>query len=67
LHKRLGRMNVESALKPGKLVEWQHGTRQGYEVHKCKCDLCRLSNNQRMRDLRANRLKRSQGGGNGGS
>jgi hypothetical protein len=53
LHKRLTRMTAERALKSGKLNEWRHGTRQGYEVHKCKCNLCRESNNKRMRDRRA--------------
>ena len=33
--------------------EWKHGTRQGYEFHKCRCDLCREANNKRMRDRRA--------------
>lgn len=52
LHKRLTRMGVERALKPGKLNEWRHGTRQGYEVHKCKCNLCRETHNARMRRVR---------------
>ncbi|RPJ30429.1 MAG: hypothetical protein EHM17_16870 [Verrucomicrobiaceae bacterium] len=55
LHKRIGRMPVERALQSGMLVEWKHGTRQGYESHKCRCDLCREANNKRMRDRRARR------------
>lgn len=56
LAKRLERMPLERALRPGPLVEWRHGTRQGYGYHKCRCDLCREANNKRMRDRRA-RLK----------
>lgn len=32
--------------------QWRHGTRQGYEVHKCKCDLCTASNTLRHKNLR---------------
>lgn len=52
LHKRLERMDASLALKAGKLKEWRHGTRQGYEAHKCRCDLCREANNRRMRERR---------------
>lgn len=59
LHKRIGRMSAEKALQSGVLREWQHGTRQGYEFHKCRCDLCNAANNKRMRDRRA-RIKDNQ-------
>lgn len=59
LHKRIQRMSAEKALQSGVLREWKHGTRQGYEFHKCRCDLCKESNNKRMRDRRA-RMKDNQ-------
>jgi hypothetical protein len=59
LHKRIQRMSAEKALQSGVLREWKHGTRQGYEFHKCRCDLCKESNNKRMRDRRA-RMKENQ-------
>lgn len=34
---------------------WRHGTRQGYEKHKCKCADCRASNAERHR-LRRRRI-----------
>ena len=36
-------------------AEWRHGTRQGYEYHKCKCDLCRGAHAKRFRDRRTRR------------
>ena len=32
---------------------WRHGTRQGYEYRKCRCDDCRAANAKRFRDRRA--------------
>jgi hypothetical protein len=55
LFRRLERMPPAKALKAGKLKEWKHGTRQGYEYHKCRCDLCKEANNKRARQLRAKR------------
>ena len=56
LHKRLKRMPVERALTSGKLKDvWEHGTRSGYDTHKCRCDQCRSSHNKRMRNMRAKR------------
>lgn len=46
------KMSPEKALLSGRVNPWRHGTRQGYEFHKCKCDLCRESNNKRHRDRR---------------
>jgi hypothetical protein len=40
---------VSPDLKSG----WRHGTRQGYEKHKCKCVECRAANTARHRDRRA--------------
>lgn len=34
---------------------WRHGTRAGYDLHKCKCQECRDMHNKRMRDARAKR------------
>jgi hypothetical protein len=60
LHKRLGRMPLEQALKPGNLRKpWDHGTRRGYEVG-CRCDDCRAAHNQRMRVHRARRKEVSK-------
>ena len=42
------------------LPKWRHGTRQGYERHKCKCDLCREANNARHRVQRAKRKARKE-------
>ena len=33
-------------------VPWRHGTRQGYEFHKCHCELCRAANTNRHRSRR---------------
>ena len=55
LHRRISvyKMPLEKAMTAGRLVQWKHGTRQGYEKYKCKCDLCKESNNKRHRDRRA--------------
>ena len=42
----------EEALTVDRLNKWRHGTRAGYEMHKCRCDLCRASNAKRHRDRR---------------
>ena len=47
LYRRLLRMPVERALTIGNLRVWKHGTRAGYEDHKCKCELCTASNTKR--------------------
>lgn len=60
LYKRLKRMPVSRALQAGALVEWRHGTRQGYEVHKCRCALCRSSNAERHRIARARRKEKEE-------
>lgn len=31
---------------------WRHGTRQGYEKHRCHCDDCRAANTARMQTYR---------------
>jgi len=44
------KMPLEKALTAGSLNRpWKHGTRAGYEGHKCRCDLCRASNAKRHR------------------
>lgn len=54
--RRLSReLAIDKVLNSGQLNPWKHGTRSGYEVYKCRCDLCRLNNNARHR---AQRLKR---------
>lgn len=58
LYRRLAiyKMPTERALVPENLKPtWEHGTRQGYEGHHCRCDACRQSNNARHRQRRANR------------
>lgn len=55
LHKRLLRMPPADALKTNIKQAWQHGTRSGYEWHKCRCQECREFNNQRAKDSRSKR------------
>ena len=59
LSKRLSRMQVDAALKPGKLREWKHGTRHGYETG-CRCDFCKSAHAARQREARARRAKKSE-------
>ncbi len=55
LSKRLSRMAIESALRPGTIRPvWRHGTRYGYETG-CRCSDCRVAHNQRMKKCRAKR------------
>ncbi len=50
---KVRKMPLDKALKQEDLNrKWSHGTRQGYEKHGCRCDLCRESNNKRHRDRR---------------
>lgn len=51
-HTKYGREN-EELITVGRLNKWRHGTRQGYEVHKCKCHECRAANTERHRNVRA--------------
>jgi len=60
LFKRLQRMPIEKALVSGKLRTWVHGTRAGYESHKCRCTLCTESNNARHRAQRAARKRKEK-------
>jgi len=46
------KMEIDKAFTPI-IRTWKHGTRQGYEFHKCRCDECREANNKRHRDKRA--------------
>lgn len=48
-------MSVEKALSAASLRQWRHGTRQGYEYHKCRCEACRSAHAQRHRTVRANK------------
>jgi hypothetical protein len=54
LRRRLLKYNIpiEKALISGRLNPWRHGTRAGYESHKCKCILCTASNTERHRKRR---------------
>ena len=56
LQRRLSRgIPLDAALTPGRLnaAPLVHGTRSGYELHKCICDLCRSFNTERARNYRA--------------
>ena len=44
--------NVEDALKVGRLKEWRHGTRHGYE-RGCKCADCKSAHAKHHRDRRS--------------
>ncbi len=57
LLKRLEVMAPEKALVSGRLNEWKHGTRTGYEMHKCRCDACRRANSVHHRKLYAQRKR----------
>lgn len=46
---------IEKVLTAGKLRSWKHGTRTGYELHKCRCELCTSSNTKRHQLQRAKR------------
>ena len=55
LQKRVSKYNIPilDALTTTRVNQWRHGTRQGYEKYKCRCDECREANNKRHRDRRA--------------
>ena len=56
LWKRLQRMPADKALVSGSIMpKWKHGSRAGYETHKCKCSECREANATRHRKARARR------------
>lgn len=57
LSKRLDKLSPAEALVPGRLNEWEHGTRAGYEQHKCRCDACRRANSVHHRKLYAQRKR----------
>ena len=65
IHKRMERdLPIEKVLQAGMLRFWDHGSRAGYELHKCKCDLCRAANAARHREQRLKRkLKKEQENG----
>lgn len=55
LWRRLTQYNktMAEAVSPGRLKVWKHGTRAGYEYHKCRCELCTASNTKRHQIRRA--------------
>jgi hypothetical protein len=56
LWRRLERgLPLEQALTVGKLRPWKHGTRAGYECHKCRCEACTVNNTKRHQIQRAKR------------
>ena len=58
LSKRRSRgMSPNRALSPGDLrLRARHGTNHKYQVHRCRCDLCRAFNAQKARVRRRARL-----------
>ena len=55
LSRRLSRMSPEKALVSGKLrnpLKWDHGTRKGYERNKCRCNICKAYNTERVKNYR---------------
>jgi len=57
---RLNRgLPLEKVLQPGKLKPWRHGTRSGYELHKCRCKECTASNTLRHKLRRNKNEKRT--------
>lgn len=44
---------LAEALVPGKLHNWRHGTRAGYEYNNCRCELCTANNTLRHQLRRA--------------
>jgi hypothetical protein len=57
LSRRIRRYGVapKRALTSGRLNQWRHGTRAGYEAHDCRCVECRSSNARHHRARRARR------------
>lgn len=59
LWRRLERnLPMVMVMTPGKLRPWRHGTRAGYELHKCRCVECTTSNTKRHQIQRAKRSRR---------
>lgn len=61
LYRRLEiyKMDLEKALTPRSLkTGWSHGTRTGYENHKCRCAECTKANTERHRKIRAALIER---------
>ena len=59
-HRRLRRYGKagDEVTEPGRLGAWRHGTRQGYEFHKCRCPECRAAHAAHHRKARARRKER---------
>lgn len=47
------KLPLHKAMKRSLIKSWRHGTRQGYEVHACRCSKCKKSNTLRHRIRRA--------------
>lgn len=61
LARRLKRMPIDRALTPGRLNAWRHGTRQGYEHHKCRCAQCKAAHALHHRNRRAAKKNKMEG------
>lgn len=50
----------EKAFTPSRLHKWSHGTRHGYDFHKCRCEPCKAAHAKYQRQQRARRKERKQ-------
>ena len=46
-HSEESRRKISETNKVTKQGRWKHGTRNGYEIHNCRCDLCQKANQEK--------------------
>lgn len=44
--------NISDAILKGRVGQWEHGTRAGYDYRRCRCDLCKKANTLRHKTYR---------------